>query len=165
MHGRRSRAEAQGREKRLTKTFPRPAAHRLGSLVFPAGNLGGHRLQSVERTEAVWQWRPRRRHFHMLPPDLSDTLMDTLTAYEGSDIRYCDGVVESSHVPRAGANSFEISGDAFANRFVMSTPIDGYGLPNIYLSLLRQICSNGMVGYAKTFRTTLALGRGGDDVI
>jgi hypothetical protein len=94
-----------------------------------------------------------------------DELMQTLISYEGSDVRYCDGVVESSHVPRAGANSFEISGDAFANRFVMSTPIDGYGLPNIYLSLLREICSNGMVGYAKTFRSTLALGRANDDVI
>src|SRR5690606_27027276 len=39
-----------------------------------------------------------------------DDLMDTLTSYEGSNIRYCDGVVESSHVPRAGANPFEISG-------------------------------------------------------
>ena len=75
-----------------------------------------------------------------------DDLMETLGRYEGSDVRYSNGVVESSHIPRAGANSFEISGDAFSNRFVMSTPIDGYGLPNIYLSLLRQICSNGMVG-------------------
>jgi hypothetical protein len=73
--------------------------------------------------------------------------------------------VESSHVPRAGANAFQISGDAFSNRFIMSTPIDGYGLPSIYVSLLRQICSNGMVGYAKTFRSSLALGRGDDDVI
>lgn len=93
-----------------------------------------------------------------------DDLSETLDQYSGENIRYCDGVVESSHVPRAGSNSFEISGDAFSNRFVMSTPIDGYGLPNIYLSLLRQICSNGMVGYAKTFRSTLALGRGDDDV-
>jgi hypothetical protein len=94
-----------------------------------------------------------------------DDLMETLDRYEGCDVRYCDGMVESSHVPRAGGNSFEISGDAFSNRFIMSTPIDGYGLPNIYLSLLRQICSNGMVGYARTFRSTLALGRGDDDVI
>ncbi|MEQ8787437.1 MAG: DUF932 domain-containing protein [Pirellulaceae bacterium] len=94
-----------------------------------------------------------------------DDLMETLQRYEGNGIRYCDGVVESSHVPRAGANSFEIGGDAFANRFIMSTPIDGYGLPSIYLSLLREICSNGMVGYARTFRSTLALGRGDDDVI
>jgi len=94
----------------------------------------------------------------------ADDLMETLERYGGTDIRYCDGVVESSHMPRNGANTFEVSGDAFTNRFVMSTPIDGYGLPNIYLSLLRQICANGMVGYARTFRSTLALGRGDDDV-
>jgi len=92
-------------------------------------------------------------------------LIETLERYDSSDVRYCDGVVESSHVPRTGANSFDVSGDAFTNRFVMSTPIDGYGLPNIYLSLLRQVCSNGMVGYARTFRSTLALGRGDDDVV
>lgn len=93
-----------------------------------------------------------------------DELSETLTQYKSENVRYCDGVVESFHTPRTGSNSFEISGDAFSNRFVMSTPIDGYGLPNIYLSLLRQVCSNGMVGYAKTFRSTLALGRGDDDV-
>ena len=89
---------------------------------------------------------------------------DTEPGLHWQNIRYCDGVVESCHTPRTGSNSFEISGDAFSNRFVMSTPIDGYGLPNIHLSLLRQICSNGMVGYAKTFRSALALGRGDDDV-
>jgi hypothetical protein len=95
----------------------------------------------------------------------ADELMETLEQYGGADIRYCDGVVESSHVPRNGSNSFEVCGDAFTNRFIMSTPVDGYGLPNLYLSLLRQVCANGMVGYARTFRSTLALGRGDDDVI
>jgi hypothetical protein len=59
---------------------------------------------------------------------------------------------------------FEIAGDEFANRFVMSTPIDGYGLPSIYLSLLRQICSNGAIGYAKAFKSQLALGKGADNI-
>lgn len=94
-----------------------------------------------------------------------DDLIQTLNRYECEDIRYCDGLVESSHVPRAGANTFEISGDTISNRFIMSTPIDGYGLPSIYLSLLRQICSNGMVGYARTFRSSLAIGRGEDEVV
>jgi len=93
-----------------------------------------------------------------------DDLMNTLGQYEGRDIIYADGVVESTHVPRTGANTFSICGDEFSNRFVISVPIDGYGLPNIYLSLLRHICSNGAVGYAKAFRSSLALGRGSDDV-
>jgi hypothetical protein len=48
---------------------------------------------------------------------------------------------------------------------VISVPIDGYGQPNIYLSLLRHICTNGAIGYAKAFRSSLALGKGNDDVV
>jgi hypothetical protein len=98
------------------------------------------------------------------PVVMYDELMDTLERYAGGDIKYHDGIVESTHVPRAGGNTFSISGDAFENRFVMNTPVDGYGQPNIYLSLLRQICENGMIGMAKAFRSTLALGSGSDDV-
>lgn len=94
-----------------------------------------------------------------------DALVEMLGRYEGQKIRYHDGVVQSTHIPRAGANAFQIGGDEFANRFVISSPIDGYGQPNIFLSLLRQICSNGMIGFAPAFRSTLALGRGEDDVM
>lgn len=94
----------------------------------------------------------------------SDELLGTLDRYEGQDVRYSDGIVESTHVPRAGTGTFNIAGDEFSNRFVMSVPIDGYGLPNVYLSLLRHVCTNGAVGYAKTFRSSLALGKGTDDV-
>jgi len=94
-----------------------------------------------------------------------ESLMETLDRYDGDNITYCDGIVESTHMPRIGSNEFEIGDDTFWNRFVMSAPIDGYGQPSIYLSLLRQICTNGMVGYAPTFRSTLALGRGNDDVV
>jgi hypothetical protein len=92
-------------------------------------------------------------------------LVSTLEQYGGEDLHYCDGIVESSHTPRIGGSAFDIGGDAFRNRFIISTPIDGYGLPNVYLSLLREVCSNGMVGYARAFRSTLALGRADDDVI
>lgn len=94
-----------------------------------------------------------------------DDLMQTLEQHDSLGLSYCGGIVESTHAPRVGGNSFQISGDNFSNRFIMSTPIDGYGLPSIYLALLREICSNGIVGYAKTFRSSLALGRGDDDVI
>lgn len=93
-----------------------------------------------------------------------DDLMDTLGRYGGQEIRYADGIVESTHVPRVGTGSFDIAGDEFSNRFVLAAPIDGYGLPNIYLSLLRHICTNGAVGYAKAFRSSLSIGRGADDV-
>lgn len=92
-----------------------------------------------------------------------DDLMGVLDSYHGQSINYANGIVESTHTPRIG-NSFSILGDAHENRFVMQTPIDGYGTPNIYLSLLRQVCENGMVGMARAFRSTLALGRGDDNV-
>jgi hypothetical protein len=93
-----------------------------------------------------------------------DDLMDTLTRYGGQGVCYADGIVETTHIPRAGSGSFQIAGDEFSNRFVLAAPIDGYGLPNVYLSLLRHVCSNGAVGYAKAFRSSLSIGRGNDDV-
>ena len=35
-----------------------------------------------------------------------DDLMETLDSYEGENVRYGDGVVESTHVPRIGGNAF-----------------------------------------------------------
>jgi hypothetical protein len=93
-----------------------------------------------------------------------DELMDLLGRYDGRSVNYSSGIVESTHTPRAGGNRFDILGDLHENRFVMQTPIDGYGAPNLYLALLREICTNGMVGYAKAFRSQLALGKGPDDV-
>jgi hypothetical protein len=92
-----------------------------------------------------------------------DELVGTLERFGGDKINYHNGVVESMHTPRAGQNNFDIAGDIMSNRFVMSAPIDGYGQPSIYLSLMRQICTNGMIGYSKAFRSSLALGKGADD--
>ena len=94
-----------------------------------------------------------------------DELMDMLGRYNGKHVSYSDGMVESTHTPRMGGEArFDVMGDMFENRFIMATPIDGYGMPNIYLSLLRVTCLNGMIGYAKAFRSMLALGKGSDDV-
>ena len=93
-----------------------------------------------------------------------EDLMEQLTKFGGSNITYSDGIVESVHAPRVGG-SFQISGDFMENRFMMATPIDGYGMPNIYLSLLRQICTNGVIGYAKAFKSGLTLGKGDENVI
>ena len=40
-----------------------------------------------------------------------DDLMETLDSYEGENVRYGDGVVESTHVPRIGGNVFDIGGE------------------------------------------------------
>jgi hypothetical protein len=97
------------------------------------------------------------------PVVVHDELIELLERYDGENITYANGIVESTHKPRVG-NNFDVAGDMFSHRFLMSTSIDGYGQPNIYLSLLRMICSNGMIGYSKDFRSTLALGKGEDDV-
>lgn len=78
-----------------------------------------------------------------------------------ADITYCDGIVRSLHTPRNNQD-FTIAGDAFGSRFVIDTPIDGYGRPAIYLMLLRYICSNGSIGFAPAFRSELSLGRNED---
>lgn len=98
------------------------------------------------------------------PVVVYDELINMLGRYNSGSINYVDGIVESTHMPRAGGTKFNVLGDMFENRFVLQTPIDGYGAPNIYLALLRQICQNGMVGYAKAFRASLALGKAADDV-
>ncbi|MBC8356869.1 MAG: hypothetical protein H8E66_33275 [Planctomycetes bacterium] len=71
----------------------------------------------IERDEAKGESRLMAVSNPTKPIVRHDDLMATLERYEGRDVRYCDGMVESSHVPRAGGNSFEISGDAFSNRF------------------------------------------------
>ena len=92
-----------------------------------------------------------------------DDLRELLHRYDGDRVTYHNGVVESHHAPRVG-HRFHVSGDAFANRFVVRTPVDGFGQPNIFLSLLREVCSNGMIGEAPAFRSQLALGKGDDEV-
>lgn len=93
-----------------------------------------------------------------------DELMGLLGRYDAEGVTYHNGIVESVHTPRNGSNTFKVAGDDFMNRFVMGTAIDGYGAPAIYLSLLRTICENGVVGYSKHFKSTLALGKADDDV-
>jgi hypothetical protein len=87
-------------------------------------------------------------------------LMGLLTHYQAEQVEYADGVVSSRHVPRAGG-TFAIAGDDFQNKFVLDTPIDGFGRPSVYLSLLRLVCSNGTVGYSPAFRSELNVGRAG----
>jgi hypothetical protein len=88
-----------------------------------------------------------------------DDLMGLLGKNGAEEVNYHNGVVRSRHTPRYGA-PFDIAGDAFQNKYVIDTPIDGYGRPVVYLSLLRQICTNGAVAHTPVFRSELSLGRG-----
>jgi len=98
------------------------------------------------------------------PVIIYDDLLDILKQSSSEKIVYSKGIVKSVHVPRMNSSEFEVGGDNFVNRFEMHTPIDGYGNPNFYLSMMRLICSNGMTGFAKEFQSTLKLGTGSDDI-
>lgn len=88
-----------------------------------------------------------------------------LLEQNGTDgkLEYSNGVIRSKHIPRV-AIPFEICGDTFENRFVLDTPIDGFGRPQIYVSLLRLICSNGAIGYAPAFRSEISFGKKNDTI-
>lgn len=88
-----------------------------------------------------------------------DRIGETLGRYNALSIEYGDGIVRSTHTPNHMAD-FKIGPDTMAHQYCMETPIDGFGSPLIYLSLLRQVCSNGMVGYARAFRSEISIGRG-----
>jgi hypothetical protein len=78
--------------------------------------------------------------------------------FHGENLQYEDGIITSTYTPNSGEHQFKIGGDAFANRYILETPMDGYGKPSIYLSLLRRVCSNGAVAYAPAFRTDITVG-------
>lgn len=90
-------------------------------------------------------------------------LMHILGKHSGEEVKYSRGVVSSQHNPRS-TGTFQVSGDGFKNKFILDMPIDGYGKPSVYLSLLRLICSNGAIGYSPAFRSELNVGKGDDGV-
>ena len=89
----------------------------------------------------------------------ADEVTDIVSRYDGRDVQYSDGIVTSTHTPRGGERPFDIRGDRFEHRFTMETPVDGFSQPKIYLSFLRQICSNGAIGYGRAFRSDVSLGK------
>jgi hypothetical protein len=90
-----------------------------------------------------------------------DELVGLLKRHGAEEVKYSDGFVRSKHAPRLGG-TFQVGGDKFQNKFVIDTPIDGYGRPAVYLSLLRLICSNGAVGFSPAFRSELNPGKAED---
>jgi len=84
---------------------------------------------------------------------------ELVARFDGRDVTYNDGIVTSTHTPRGGERPFDIRGDRFEHRFMMETPVDGFSHPKIYLSFLRQVCSNGAIGYGRAFRSDVSLGK------
>ncbi len=80
------------------------------------------------------------------------------------DTEYHNGSVVSWHRPSIGAD-FNVREDTYATRFVVETPIDGYGSPAAFLALIRAICVNGAIAYTKAFRSQVSLGTDDGDAI
>jgi hypothetical protein len=116
-----------------------------------AGRRGCSRLLAVTSLK-----RPVIRHAEVV---------DLLQRFGGSEVTYHDGLVSSIHAPRGGCRELKIGGDQFHDRFCLETPIDGYGHPRLFLSLMRLVCSNGMVGYTRAFRSDIAVGKHMDHCI
>lgn len=86
-------------------------------------------------------------------------IRELVQQYGAEGIDYANGVVTSRHRPPSSDRSFQIGGDEFENRFVLETPVDGFGQPRLHLSLLRLICANGAIGYHKAFRSMIGSGK------
>lgn len=93
-----------------------------------------------------------------------ETLNGLLEQYGAEGVTYTDGIVRSTHKPRNNNTPFQVASDDFINQFIIDTPIDGFGRPNIYLSLMRLICANGAIGYSKAFRSEISTGKRDEDV-
>ena len=126
-----------------------------------AGKGGGRVRVAVERAGEGQASRPPRLagvsdpKKPYVPFDLACELA---TRHDGGRLSYADGILTSDHTPRSGMEGFNLGPDSFANRFVFETPVDGVGSPRVFLSLLRTVCTNGMVAYARAFRSDLRVG-------
>lgn len=92
-----------------------------------------------------------------------DDLMEIISQYNSENMQYSGGLVRSTHVPKIPWHT-QIGGDAFVNRFIADIPIDGFGKPAMYVSLIRQVCTNGAIGFSPAFRTELNVGKKDDSI-
>jgi hypothetical protein len=75
-------------------------------------------------------------------------------------IGYSNGVVRSEYQPTVSrGTSVNLGGESFINMFVVDSPIDGWGRPSAFVSLLREICTNGAIGYGPAFKSEINLGK------
>lgn len=87
-----------------------------------------------------------------------DDLKEFYEEQGAEDLRYNDGIIKGVFTPSGGDNSFKIGNDEFEHRYDLRIPIDGFGLPKTTLSLLREVCSNGMTALSPAFTNILKVG-------
>ena len=80
-----------------------------------------------------------------------EEVRELANSHGATEARYQDGLVTCTFTPRSGEKTLAIGDDQFANRFTLDVPVDGFGNAQIYLALVRLLCSNGLVGYHRAF--------------
>jgi hypothetical protein len=121
------------------------------------------RIQAVRRRSQVRLTTDGNRALALSDPArpfvTGADLVNILTARQDTllDAHYRQGVVHTTH--QVDGPEWMVGRDAFASTFTLDTPIDGFGLPQIHLSVLRLVCSNGLVAQVRAFRTDIAVGR------
>lgn len=101
-----------------------------------------------------------------ISPEMLTQLFDMPGIYNGvrgvQDLRLsAEGVIQTTHsLPDP---EVQIHSEGFKYQFLFETPIDGYGSPVGYISLLRLICSNGLVAYRPAFRSIFKVGGEGNE--
>ena len=89
---------------------------------------------------------------------MTDDFRQLAQKFQGEDLQYQCGIVTSIYTPNSGEHKSKIGPDNFRNRYMLEAPLDGYGKPSIYLSMLREVCTNGIIAYTTAFRTDIAVG-------
>jgi hypothetical protein len=84
--------------------------------------------------------------------------MEILGQLNPEHAEYRDGIILTRHSPRQDF-PFTVGPDDFNMKLSLEIPIDGYGDPAVFLSLLREVCVNGQIAYAKAFRSGITLGK------
>lgn len=90
------------------------------------------------------------------------TIMKLIDDKNGYNLSYSNGVITSHH-GLVNDTPIKIGSEEHRPRIAVQTSIDGYGLPNVYLALLRQVCSNGAVAMSSAFKTQVKVGKKQDD--
>lgn len=73
-------------------------------------------------------------------------------------LSYHEGVLYSTITPERSAPIKVGKNDLHEPRFSLELPLDGWGNPKSVLSLLRQVCKNGMVAMGPAFTTMIQTG-------
>ena len=82
-------------------------------------------------------------------------VVEILNNLDTRKVVFRDGIIVSQHNPRS-LMTFDIGPDKYETRLSLETPIDGYGKPKVWLSLVKD--GNAIIGYTKAFQSSINIG-------